>query len=70
MPVTKTGLLDLCSFSFNNSVEGKKRVFELLDDISNDTGNTLINHISIYPVNNEYRLKLLINTIYGPGNLS
>jgi hypothetical protein len=70
LPVNKADLVSLCSFSFIDSIEDKKRIFSLLDNLSDSTGNTFIKQITIYMVDKKYRLKLLINTIYDTRNFS
>lgn len=63
MPVSKQALSSICSFYFLDSIAEKKRVFDLLDEVALNEGHTLIKNISIYNLNGQYRLKLLINTI-------
>lgn len=64
LPIDKTGLILLCNFSFINDIEDKRKIFELLDSIADTKGNTVIKNITIYPINNTYRLKLLVDTVY------
>lgn len=64
MPINKSDLVVLCNFSFINNIDDKKRIFELLDSIADSKGNTLIKQISIYSTNNEYHLKILVDTVY------
>ena len=63
VPVDKQALLSICAFSFSDSIEAKKNIFMLLDDLSRSSGNAIINHITIYKLEDRYRLKLLINNV-------